>query len=113
MDAQRFTRVFIPYYLAVAVALYLGRFGRGQVAAVLFVLLIPFLAGASFQFRNMGNVTVYFDGAARALRQEPLDPQALSRYIGQCGQSRCDDTIHALRNLGVHLFSAQDAAPAQ
>jgi hypothetical protein len=113
MDAQRFTRVFIPYYLAVAVALYLGRFGRGQVAAVLLALLIPFLAGASFQFRNMGNVTAYFDGAARALRQEPLDPQALSRYIGQCGQSRCDDTIHALRNLGVHLFSAQDAAPAQ
>ena len=113
MDAQRFTRFFVPWYLAVAAALYLGRFRLAQAATVLALLLVPFLCGAAFQFRNAVHVDAYFDGAARALREEPLDPQALSRYIGQCGQSYCDETIRFLRGSGLPLFRAEDAAPAQ
>ncbi|MBB5273491.1 hypothetical protein [Quisquiliibacterium transsilvanicum] len=113
MDAQRFTRFFVPWYLAVAAALYLGRFRLAQAATVLALLLVPFLCGAAFQFRNAVHVNAYFDGAAQALRQEPPDSQALSRYIGQCGQSYCDDTISFLRGSGLPLFRAGQAAPAQ
>ncbi|MFP5462766.1 MAG: hypothetical protein ACLGII_14565 [Gammaproteobacteria bacterium] len=113
MDAQRFTRFFVPWYLAVAAALFLGHFRLPQAAAVLALLLVPFLCGAAFQFRNAVHVHAYFEGAAQALRQEPLDPQALSRYIGQCGQSYCDDTIRYLRGSGLPLFRGEDAAPAQ
>lgn len=113
MDAQRFTRFFAPWYLAVAAALHLGRFRLREATMVLALLLVPFLCGAAFQFRNAAHVEAWFDGAARAVHQEPLDRQALSRYIGECGQNYCDDSIRFLRGSGLPLFRADEAAPAQ
>lgn len=64
MDAQRFTRLFVLYYVGAALALYLSSPQRLPTALLSGVLLLTFAYAATFQFKYVDSVQSYFQKQA-------------------------------------------------
>lgn len=104
-DSQRFARFFVLYYVGAGAALYIGSFRTILVIIYSVVFVLLFAVTAIFQFNNIENVKIYFENAASALKQHHSGSHVIGKYIGQCANNYCDETIDFLRKIDVPMVS--------
>lgn len=104
-DAQRFTRFFTLYYVGAGAALLLGSFRPLVKTMFSLLILLGFTLTTIFQYKNLDNVNSYFHNASIALKQHTQGDQEITKYIGQCANGYCDDTIEFLRIIDAPIVS--------